>query len=330
MDSVGDEAVAATNCYAAICKYQAASSGYYKDDYLRHFLSPMIINSSQRKAPEILRGYYARSASVAFIVEQFIFKYPNGQVINLGAGYDTLYWRLKSKCSEYTSNFKFVEVDMANITMHKIKSIRRHQELSKSVCNIRFKGDGMHSDQYHILTFDLRQVDKSSLLRRLTEDCNLDLNVPTLCIAECVLVFMPIENSNSLIHWFSLHFKHPSFINYEQCNIYDRFGNIMQSSLSAQHCDLMGAEACRSLQTQKDRFFSNGFDHVKAWTLSQIYHQLMVSYEKERIEKIEFLDERELLDQLLDHYCLVVASKQDLDWITENDNWQATACSCDD
>lgn len=326
MDTIADDAVAATNDYAAICKYQAISLGYYKDEHLRHFLSPKIINSSQKKAPEIMRGYFVRSASIAFLVEQFMATYPDGQVISIGAGYDSLYWRLRSEDQISSEKFKFIEVDMPSVTMHKVRAIRRHSELSKYLSNINCKGDSLHSDQYHLLTFDLRTVDKTSLMRKL-KDCDLDTNVPTLCVAECVLVFMPLESSSSLIHWLRDSFKSIAFVNYEQCNIDDRFGNIMLSTMSAQNCDLMGAEACKSIITQKERFISNGLTSIQAWTLSQIYNDLLSLAERERIESIEFLDEGVLLDQLLEHYCIIVASNSGLDWIPQGANWRAISCT---
>lgn len=329
MDAIGDDAVAATNDYAAICKYQAVSLGYYRDEHLRHFLSTKVLNSSQKKAPEILRGYYARSASIAYIVERFISTHPDAQILSLGAGYDSLFWRLRARDLIESSKFRYVEIDMANVTLHKIMAIRRHSALSKELRNVRCKGDGLHSDLYHLLTFDLRQVDKTSLLRKLRDDCDLDFKRPTLCVTECVLVFMPLENSISLISWLNENFESLSFMNYEQCNITDRFGSIMMSSLSAQHCDLMGAAACASLETQKERFTSNGFKHIQAWTLSDIYKNLLASEERERIESLEFLDEGELLDQLLVHYCLVIASNSDLTWIPEDGHWEAATCAPD-
>jgi [phosphatase 2A protein]-leucine-carboxy methyltransferase len=45
----------------------------------------------------------------------------DAQIINLGAGFDTLYWRLKDKGYHFK---KFVEVDFASVTAKKIRQIR--------------------------------------------------------------------------------------------------------------------------------------------------------------------------------------------------------------
>lgn len=331
MDSMGDEAIVATNDDAALCKYQAVSKGYYEDPYLEQFLTLKARNSSPRKAPEINRGYYARSASIAYLVEQFIGANPMAQIINLGAGYDSLYWRLKSHNflrsnedeSKIETSINYVEIDMSVVTVHKIMAIKRHQELSGLLKSMQFKGEGLHSDGYNLISFDLRQVDKTSLRQKLMEDCKLDPKRPTLCIAECVFIYMPNQDSSSLIKWLAENFDHLSILNYEQCNMEDRFGDIMLANMNARHCDLMGVEACKSLESQTGRFISNGLKQTKAWTLLQIFKKCLAPAEIDRIEKIEFLDEKELLEQLLHHYCIVLGSNQELDWVSDDQYWLA-------
>lgn len=327
MDHLLDDPVAATNDYATLCKYQAVSQGYYEDKFVKHFLSTRIKNCSQKKAPEINRGYYARSASIAYLVERYIESHPDGQVINLGAGYDTLYWRLKSKCGDKLGKVNFVEIDVASVTLHKMSCIRKSSDLSKGLNDFKIKGDCLHSENYHLVTFDLRQSDRTKFKEKLFEISNLDPNKPTLCISECVLVFMPIEKSDSLIAWLSATFKSLSFINYEQCNMNDRFGETMLTNMYAQQCDLMGVDACRSLDSQKDRFIGHGLTRLRAWTLTDIYQNYLLPSERDRIESIEFLDERELLSQLLDHYCVIVASHEDINWISDDEYWLSKCCN---
>lgn len=49
-----------------------------------------------------------------------------GQIINLGAGFDTLYWRLKEagKCPA-----NFIELDFPSITARKCYHIKKHKQL---------------------------------------------------------------------------------------------------------------------------------------------------------------------------------------------------------
>lgn len=325
MDSATDDAVAATNDDAALCKFAAVTNGYYKDPFLDQFLPGKVKNKYVKKAPEINRGYYARSASIAYLVEKFIEANPSGQIISLGAGYDSLYWRLNAKkiLSNENDTIKYVEIDMSMVTIHKLLAIKRHPVLSEVLTNIQYKGEGLHSDQYHLISFDLRQVDKESLKSKLINECGLNLTRPTLCIAECVLVYMPCQDSSSLIQWLAKTFVNLTMLNYEQCNMEDRFGDIMLAHMNDRHCNLLGVESCKSLESQAERFKSNGLVQTKAWTLSDIYSKYLSPAEVKRIEEIEFLDEKELLEQLLQHYCIVIASHQSLDWFTEEEYWLA-------
>lgn len=54
------------------------------------------------------------------------------------------------------------------------------------------------------------------------------------------------------------------------------------------------------------RFLNCGFIGSKAWTMIQVYDSISPA-ERQRIEKIEMLDEGELLVQLFQHYCISVA-----------------------
>lgn len=62
-----DEAVMTTNDDASECKRSAVKLGYYTDNYIHYF-----VKNSERKAPEINRGYYARVKGVELCIEKFL------------------------------------------------------------------------------------------------------------------------------------------------------------------------------------------------------------------------------------------------------------------
>lgn len=86
----------------------------------------------------------------------------------------------------------------------------------------------------------------------------------------------------------------------------DRFGEVMLNNLRSRGCSLAGVDACLSLDTQMARFLDCGWNGSRAWDMVQVY-QSIPEMERQRIERIEMLDEGELLLQLFQHYCLVVA-----------------------
>nr|CAG4641813.1 EOG090X08O3 [Eurycercus lamellatus] len=304
----GDEAVRSTNDDASTCKKFAVQMGYWCDPYLNLF-----VRSAERKTPEINRGYYARVASITTLVHKFI-KAMNGncQIVNFGAGFDTLYWKLQDAgfCVK-----KFVEIDFPNVTSRKCHHIKNNPKLLQALSSrdgeIRYTSNELHSSVYHLVSSDLRKL---SEVEAKMGECSLEFHVPTLILFECVLVYMPLHQSNALLHLIANKFTTTFCINYEQVNMNDRFGDIMLSNLRSRGCTLAGVEACASLKTQEDRFMQNGWDGAQAMEMNQVYHSVLPQSEIQRIEKIEFLDEMELLAQLLHHYCLCVAWKDCLDF----------------
>jgi [phosphatase 2A protein]-leucine-carboxy methyltransferase len=72
-------------------------------------------------------------------------------------------------------------------------------------------------------------------------------------------------------------------------------------------CKLAGSDMCSSIRTQIERFNVCGFSACQCLTLTDYYTNKLDKRERTRVESLEFLDENELLIQLLDHYCVCVA-----------------------
>lgn len=108
---------------------------------------------------------------------------------------------------------------------------------------------------------------------------SIDYNLPTLFISECVLVYNELVHSQRLLLWISSKFHEALFVNYEQVrkcenveiqcarfifffhhvfcfkvNMSDRFGEVMTKNLRERGCSLAGLEACKNLDTQKQRY----------------------------------------------------------------------------
>nr|CAG4637881.1 EOG090X08O3 [Chydorus sphaericus] len=304
----GDEAVRSTNDDASTCKRFAVQLGYWSDPYI-----PLLVRGAERKTPEINRGYFARVASITSLVHKFILAMnSNCQIVNFGAGFDTLFWKLKDAG---LSVKRFIELDFPNVTSRKCHYIKNSSRLMEALNSedgeVRYNTNELHSGVYHLASADLRKLPEVEA--KLIE-CSIDFNLPTLFLFECVLVYMPIHQSAALLQFIAEKFSTTLCVNYEQVNMTDRFGDVMLTNLKARGCSLAGVEACTSLKTQEDRFIENGWDGAQCLEMIQVYHSVLPRSEIHRIEKIEFLDEMELLDQLLHHYCLCVAWKDCLDF----------------
>lgn len=296
-----DDAVRATNDDAAGCKRAAVQLGYWKDPYINYFM-----RASERKAPEINRGFYVRVKGVHSLLKQFLeITKCQGQIVNLGAGFDTTYWNLKD---ENLVPKSFIEVDFQGVTARKTYYIqhRKHllDKLTADEADVKITNTDLHAGQYHIVAADLRNV--SELTKKLGE-CGIDFDLPTCFLTECVLVYMPPEASENLLRWIPERFKSAFFVNYEQVNMGDRFGKVMIDNLRARGCGLPGVQYCQNLESQKQRFLSTGWTSADAINMVDVYRSLPQS-DVRRVESIEFLDEIELFIQLCEHYAISYAS----------------------
>uniref|UniRef100_A0A0K0DXU6 Leucine carboxyl methyltransferase 1 n=1 Tax=Strongyloides stercoralis TaxID=6248 RepID=A0A0K0DXU6_STRER len=290
-----DYSVQKTNDDATECKFVAVKKKYWDDPFISRFLSHQVDTNLIRKDPEILRGYWARVSGIRSLI---------------CAGFDTTYWWLKK-----FTNLKFesfVEFDFSSVTSKKIRFIRKpgnsiltelfNGEINECQHNDLFAGD------YKLCGADLRQHDE--FISKL-EKAKLNKNAPTLIIAECVLVYMNPEKSEELLKSLSEYFKISSFINYEQVCLNDTFGQVMIQNLNQRGITLDGLSLCDTIQSQVDRFKRNGFDKVSIWKMNEVYSKHLPENKRKAIESLEMLDENELLVQLLEHYCIVYASKCD-------------------
>ncbi|KAI6173241.1 ER membrane protein complex subunit 4 [Aphelenchoides besseyi] len=307
--SVSDDySVQKTNDDATESKFSAVKAGYWEDKFLQNF----IVNPSHihRRAPEILRGYWARHAAFELLLAKALkITGPKTQIVNLGAGFDTLYFRLRERNVPFS---KFVEIDFSSVTAKKIKLISKNSDLLQFFTT-PIKEDhhsDLHGLDYHLLGADLRQ--KSEFWSKL-ELAELDYSLPTIFLAECVFIYMDQQRCDELLGSIAQRFENCALINYEQVNMSDKFSSVMQSSLQERGILLPGLPSCLSLETQKQRFLNAGFSQIGAWTMQELYAQHFDSNEIQRIESLELLDERELLSQLLEHYCIVIAVKSSSD-----------------
>ncbi|KAJ7397394.1 Leucine carboxyl methyltransferase 1 [Pitangus sulphuratus] len=229
-------------------------------------------------------GYYARVHGVSYLIKAFLKRTEcNCQIVNLGAGMDTLFWRLKGMPPVTGSVVGYNEAALPD-------------------------SHSLDSSRYSIVGADLRF---SSDLEEKLKKHNLDVHLPTLLVAECVLVYMTPQQSANLLKWAASTFPVAMFINYEQVNMTDRFGQIMIENLQRRQCNLAGVEVCRSLDSQSRKEKLKTSCGSLVWYMDSKGRSSGGTMDKplERIEALEFLDEKELFEQLMQHYCICWASK---------------------
>jgi tRNA wybutosine-synthesizing protein 4 len=90
-----DQAVQGTNDSSILSKISTSELGYFEDDSLKYFATKVV-----RRSPLVNRGYYIRARLIDFMIKEFLSKtsstMPN-QILNLGAGFDSSFFRLNSQ-----------------------------------------------------------------------------------------------------------------------------------------------------------------------------------------------------------------------------------------
>jgi [phosphatase 2A protein]-leucine-carboxy methyltransferase len=211
-----------------------------------------------------------------------------------------------------------IDVDFPSTTMKKVHFIKNTKHLLAALNNddgeISISQNELNAFDYHIVGTDLRNANQ---LGAKLVSCGLKFDLPTIFVSECVLVYMETKASAELLKWVSDNFRTSVFLHYEQVNMTDRFAQVMLNNLTLRGCRLAGVEYCKDLTTQKNRFIEAGWAGVKGWTMNEVYASISPK-EIERVEAIEMLDEHELLKQLFDHYCIVVAYNDAMSISLEN------------
>ncbi|KAH9485575.1 Leucine carboxyl methyltransferase 1 [Psilocybe cubensis] len=272
----GDAPIRSTDNDAAVARLSAVQKGYLNDPYIKYLVPRAHLISP--RPPLINIGTYVRSAGIDALVDQWIELSARGglrcQIISLGSGSDTRFWRIAA----------------------------------------RQGGTALHSEKYHLLPADLRLSPSDTIEPMLfsanTEyPSTLDPSLPTLLLFECVLVYMEPQASSRLLEYFIKVFERAQrgvlgCVIYEMFGLNDAFGRVMINNLKERHIALPGALPYTTKESLSNRFLRAGFIAAVAVTLDEIKKAYIAREELERISKVEFLDETEELDLVLAHYAI--------------------------
>ncbi|PWN34968.1 S-adenosyl-L-methionine-dependent methyltransferase, partial [Meira miltonrushii] len=275
-----------------------------------------------RRSPIINIGTYLRSRAIDRLVHNFLVQSNSPkQILSLGAGSDSRFWRLESDPA-ITTLSHYVELDFPHLTTAKVGRIRRRQELAAGIGKDLWISEDQscfQTERYSLIACDLRTLPEdqnaTSILKK-----HLDSSKETLIIAECVLAYLSPGESNALLSFLGKLLSQPSALCYEMCVAGDdaiirdappsRFGSVMLSNLQSRSLDMPGARAFSTLSSHKDRFqiglgqsdlHGNGKGVVR--TLKNVW-QGIEEEEKQRLSRLEGLDEVEELEILLAHYAI--------------------------
>ncbi|XP_072707208.1 tRNA wybutosine-synthesizing protein 4 isoform X1 [Ciconia boyciana] len=298
-------AVQGTGGSSAVSKCSAAARGYVQDRFLQ-----LLVGLRRRRAPLVHRGYYIRARAVDHCVQDFLLKtqsHPRTQILSLGAGFDSLYFRLKDM--GLLHHTVVYEVDFLNVACQKAALIKRMKELSALVGDTGREGLGVitfSGEDYKLLGVDLSEL---SELERALEEAGLDNEIPTLFIAEVVLTYMENSRSDALIQWAAEHFSQACFLLYEQMHPEDPFGRVMQQHFSQLNSALHSLAQYSDCEAQQRRFFEKGWTECRVMDMNEFFTCCTPEDEQQRVQALEPFDEYEEWHLKCSHYFVLAASK---------------------
>ncbi|CAD6506394.1 BgTH12-07320 [Blumeria graminis f. sp. triticale] len=326
-----------TDTDAAVSRLSAVSLGYLTDQYASSFVKGPNI----RRLPVINRGTgtYTRTTALDTLIEAFLSPHDTTlpkkrkQIISLGAGTDTRYFRLRDKNQHL--ELIYHEFDFPSVSRIKKQIVTTNSAfLQPSDCvyspPVPFESENKSEENewgilqgegtlqqvlYYFHPLDLREMSKLPF----TKVSGLCSDIPTLIISECCLCYMDISQSSRVIKWFMENIPSIGIILYEPLGSDDSFGKMMVKNLAARNIFMPSLTFYKSLSDQRERLSEFGFKDncpktgCKAETIENIWEEWVPFTEKERLQQLEGLDEVEEWQILARHYAISWGWKCDTD-----------------
>lgn len=262
------------------------------------------------------------------------------QIISLGAGSDTRFFRLMTRTPHPTleegfyqkPNLIYHEIDFPENTIAKLKPVSELSELCgrvstpwlwSSSTDTSSSSDTIHAGNYHVHPLDLRSLDPSKSPPPSFEYIEKDL--PTIIISECCLVYLAPSAADTVALYFTQHLFPTTtplgLVLYEPINPHDAFGKVMVSNLASRGIVLQTLRKYGSLEAQAARMKAYGFEGSGEADVKTLWEVGVEKKEKERIAGLEMMDEVEEWELLAGHYCVCFGWRGDRLW----DGWKEVA-----
>jgi hypothetical protein len=264
--------------------------------------------NNKQLIPILNRGTWSRVYSITSSIEKVLksVKEYNPEIdvniINLGSGFDTLYFILQNKFD----NFKYYEFDYDEIVYKKMELIKKSKTLTDVITQnkkIEIKiGKGcLTSKNYSLYECDVINYEQFNQIICSIKDLNC--SNPTIVIAECLLVYLKKDISESILVNLTSTFKNIIFLEYDLVGAHDNFGKEMVYNLLDRDIKLSGYEDTPDVMSQIKRLTKTGFKQVEVYDMLEYYEKYIDKMEKSRIEHLEFVDEYEEWKLLQSHAC---------------------------
>ena len=227
------------------------------------------------------------------------------QIISLGAGTDTRPFHLLQKPGAETIIYH--ELDFEPTCRRKLAITQSSPGLRHMFKDVSIHDGGSWSaepsggGEYHCHALDIR-----SLTTSITElPASIRSDIPTLLLSECCLCYLTRQDSENVLRFFSSQVTKLAALLYEPMPLNDAFGSMMISNLKARHIHMPSLERYNDSQAQLERLRHANFETVGHATIENAWDSWVSEAERERVDRLEGLDEVEEWKLLAAHYVVV-------------------------
>jgi len=274
--------------------------GYINDPYLQTLFKPTK-PATPIPGVEILQGYWARTIAVEHYTKKFINSHEKCQILSLGAGFDTLFFKVSNQNDQNGAKnnqiSKYLELDLPSVIRRKIGMLKRSRLDQNFDANV-----------YKMVGIDLCDLNR---LKTVLEE-NLSQNIPTLVIAECLFMYLePKIVSGILRTILEVTQNDPAkrqesdlaLINYDSLNKNTQFSkNMIQNLQKNQEIKLH----LNTYDEYKNMLVESEWldiaKNAKFLTMREVFYTFP---DRMRIVRILPLDDVEIFDQIMEHYYFV-------------------------
>lgn len=331
------ETAATTANDALMSKLSALRAGYFEDPLLRIIYGKPTL---PRKDPMINRGTWFRVMYVERMVKAFVREHGEEcAIISLGAGLDTLFWRLSETCGDIGFPPKhWIELDLPEITEQKAKKFLLSKGEPTNVLKktnagtsmdqvIVYRAPGKATDEevdprykahpeFRLIAVNVEHTEVwmryvSDVLMGVTDstrerDETKHAQLPTLFLSEVCLSYLESDATVHIIQTLPDFFENYGLVAFEMVNPTDTFGDMMIYNMSLREVYMPTFAEIGFVAQFQSLFAMNGYQGSIVREALSVYNEFLPSERKE-MEAVEGLDELEPWNQIMNHYACIAA-----------------------
>lgn len=318
-----DLAIIKTADDALVAKIACVERNYYQDDFLTVFEHGK--EGHRYIQPLIKRGTYGRVCCMDKVLASFANTNEANplQVVILGSGKDTTFFRylhqqLTSDVHAEPSEVRWFEVDHTSVIEEKSQQVKWKSDVFAASVEaveggFRINPEDEQDASNTLVGHDLRK-EPEVLFKKLSK-LGLGENTPTLFVLECVLMYMPERETESLLSACARLYPKAVVACYEPILGTDPFGGIMEKNLTragvtqVDHCLVQ----TRTIRSHLDKFKRSGFGVGIGSDMHSVYDNVLTDGQRKKASKCDFLDELEEWVLIMSHYCFLVTTHADFE-----------------